>query len=205
VERHFAKGSIITPAATFECPSLASAIQTWLADEEQHEMKMRHGVLRQQIWASWPERINLRRSHMHITNLESIEGSRVTGLNDEKLGKVQQVYVDTLTHEPAWLAIKTGLFGSHVSFVPLAGAVQNNGDIQVPYTKDQMDEAPNHDPDAPLTMTEEQQLFTHYGLDYGSQSETHRVPVGEGRLRRYVEMDTDQPQQRETGTRQTPR
>jgi hypothetical protein len=140
---------------------------------------------------------------MTITNLQSVEGSRVSGLNEEKLGKVEQVYLDNLTQEPTWLAIKTGWFGSNVSFVPCAGAVQDNGDIQVPYTKDQMNEAPNHDPDIPLTVTEEQQLYTHYGLVYGSESQTQRVPVGQGRLRRYVEMDTNQPQSRDTGTRHT--
>src|SRR3712207_2351777 len=44
------------------------------------------------------------------------------GTDGERIGKVVNVYVDDATGQPEWLAVKTGWFGSSVSFVPLAGA-----------------------------------------------------------------------------------
>ena len=40
----------------------------------------------------------------------------------EKIGTIFDVYIDNDTGQPEWLAITTGLFGTNVSFAPLAGA-----------------------------------------------------------------------------------
>ncbi|MEJ7722514.1 MAG: PRC-barrel domain-containing protein [Ilumatobacteraceae bacterium] len=39
----------------------------------------------------------------------------------DKIGTVHDVYVNDETGQPEWLAIKTGMFGSKLSFVPIAG------------------------------------------------------------------------------------
>ena len=40
----------------------------------------------------------------------------------DKIGTIFDVYLDNDTDQPEWLAVNTGLFGSKVSFVPIAGA-----------------------------------------------------------------------------------
>ena len=72
--------------------------------------------------------------------------------------------------------MRTGLFGSKVTLVPLAGAepqgeqpglVDSSVDlVRVPVTKDQVKDAPRIDPDGELSPAEEERLYRHYGLDY---------------------------------------
>jgi uncharacterized protein (TIGR02271 family) len=85
-----------------------------------------------------------------------------------KIGTVDAIYVDRQTGEPEFAAVKTGLFGSKVSFVPIDDAKARDDQIVVSYSKDQVKDAPNIDADAALSEAEEQQLYEHYGLTYSS-------------------------------------
>ena len=38
-------------------------------------------------------------------------GGQVIDSNDDKIGKVGQVFLDDETGEPAWVTVKTGMFG----------------------------------------------------------------------------------------------
>jgi uncharacterized protein (TIGR02271 family) len=95
-------------------------------------------------------------------------GREAVDPSGEKVGKVSQVYVDRETGEPEWLAVKTGLFGSKVSFVPLQGAQGAADDqVTVAYAKDEIKDAPNVDDDGELSDAEERALYEHYGRDWG--------------------------------------
>ena len=107
----------------------------------------------------------------------------VVGSDGEKIGTVDEVYLDTASGEPEWLSVNTGLFGMKSSFVPLQGADPNGETVRVAYTKDQVKDAPNIEPDAELSTEEEQRLWSHYGLDYdaghnGADTVDDREPVG---------------------------
>lgn len=106
----------------------------------------------------------------------------VVDSDGEKIGKVDEVYLDTPSGEPEWLSVNTGLFGMKSSFVPLQGADPSGGNVRVAYTKDQVKDAPNVTPDAELSTEEEQRLWSHYGLDYDSgYSDADRVGDAVGR------------------------
>jgi uncharacterized protein (TIGR02271 family) len=90
----------------------------------------------------------------------------VVDSDGEKIGKVDEVYLDTDDGDPKWLSVNTGLFGMKSSFVPLQGADPSGESVRVAYTKDQVKDAPNIAPDAELSTEEERQLWSHYGLDY---------------------------------------
>lgn len=81
-----------------------------------------------------------------------------------KIGSVGQVYADDADGQPTWVTVKTGLFGTSESFVPLQGARLEGDDIVVPYTKDQVKDAPRVETDGHLEPSEEDRLFSHYGL-----------------------------------------
>ena len=118
---------------------------------------------------------------VNISDPREMSGADVTGRNGEKLGKIDTVYLDNETQRPEWAAVKTGLFGSHVSLVPLATAEYENDRLQVPYTKDEVQNAPHHDPGQELSVEDERQLFTHYGVDYDGDTATARsqdTPTG---------------------------
>ena len=90
----------------------------------------------------------------------------VVGPGGEKLGTVDDVYEDDETGRPEWAGVKSGLFGDHVSLVPLAQAEHSGETLTVPYTKAQIKAAPHHDPGQELSTDDEHQLFTHYGVPY---------------------------------------
>src|SRR4051794_13091593 len=93
-------------------------------------------------------------------------GKAALDADGNKIGTVEQVYLDAETDQPEWLAVKTGLFGSKISFVPGAQASDAGGHLRVPYSKDQVKDAPHAEADGRLSQQEEAQLYRHYGLDY---------------------------------------
>ncbi|AMM33491.1 photosystem reaction center subunit H [Sinomonas atrocyanea] len=95
-------------------------------------------------------------------------GGDVIGQDGEKIGGIGELYVDDETNQPTWVTVKTGLFGTRESFVPLDGADVRGEDLVVPYTKDQVKDAPHVDPDGHLEPGEEDRLYKHYGRSNGA-------------------------------------
>ncbi len=62
---------------------------------------------------------------MSIGNITSFRGRDALDANGEKIGSIDEIYEDTETGKPEWLAVKTGLFGTKVSFMPLAEASES--------------------------------------------------------------------------------
>jgi len=76
----------------------------------------------------------------------TMTGAQVVGPDGDKLGKVADVYLDNQTSKPEWAAVKSGMFGGHVSLVPLAQAEFDGESLRVPYDKEQIKNAPHHEP-----------------------------------------------------------
>ncbi|MEW2506073.1 PRC and DUF2382 domain-containing protein [Amycolatopsis sp. NPDC047767] len=95
---------------------------------------------------------------------QQLMDSAVVDPDGNKIGKVGNVYLADTTREPEWITVKTGLFGSKESFVPLSGANVDNDGIHVNVAKDQVSEAPRIDADGHLSSTESAELYRHYGL-----------------------------------------
>ena len=93
-------------------------------------------------------------------------GHEARGADGDKLGRIEDIYLDQETGKPEWLAIKTGLFGAHVSFAPLAEARLDGDAVTVPYDKAKIKDAPRVDADGQLSQEEEAELYRYYGLDY---------------------------------------
>jgi uncharacterized protein (TIGR02271 family) len=85
----------------------------------------------------------------------------------EKLGTIEEIYLDAETREPEWALITTGMFGTKQSFVPLRDASPAGDCITVPFDKATVKDAPKIDPDGELSQREEAELYSHYGLEYG--------------------------------------
>ena len=105
-----------------------------------------------------------------IDNPKQLNKAPVIGEDGTKLGTVSAVYYDNNTNRPAWVAVRTGLFGTHVSLVPLAAAELRGEQLHVPFDKQQLKTAPHHDPGLELSPQDEMDLFAHYGLPYGDPS-----------------------------------
>jgi uncharacterized protein (TIGR02271 family) len=96
------------------------------------------------------------------------QGCTLVDHHGEPLGSIEVIYLDKVTNQPEWALVNTGLFGTKSTFVPLAQAKPSGDTVQVPYDKQLVKDAPNMDPDGHLSEAEEQQLWRHYGLDYGA-------------------------------------
>jgi uncharacterized protein (TIGR02271 family) len=90
--------------------------------------------------------------------------SAVVDPEGNKIGKVGNVYLADATHQPEWITVKTGLFGTKESFVPLSGAHTDKDGIHVQVDKDSVSDAPRIDADGHLSPEESTQLYQHYGL-----------------------------------------
>jgi uncharacterized protein (TIGR02271 family) len=109
---------------------------------------------------------------------EQLIGRTLMGSDGDKIGKIADVYLDDQTGKPEWLAVTTGMFGSRVSFVPLAQASSTGDDVTVPYSKEQVKDAPNAEADGQLSQQEEAALYSHYGLEYGEDRSDSGLPEG---------------------------
>jgi uncharacterized protein (TIGR02271 family) len=108
-------------------------------------------------------------------------GRTLVDQDGNKIGSIDEIYMDTQTEQPEWIAVSTGLFGKKVTFVPITEASESGGDVRVPYSKDQVKDAPNAEADQELSQDEEESLYRHYGLDYSETRSDSGLPEGEDR------------------------
>lgn len=121
-------------------------------------------------------------------DLEALKAGNgdVVSREGDKIGGIGDLYADDETGRPTWVTAKTGLFGTKESFVPLEGARIAEENLVVPYTKDQVTDAPRVDADEHLEPGEEDRLYRHYGRSRPRQApESGQQPGTELALRRY--------------------
>lgn len=93
----------------------------------------------------------------------------------DKIGTVEQVWLDDHTGRPEWVTVKTGLFGTKETFVPLSGARSDGDTLTVVHHKAHVHDAPHVDADQHLDADEERALYRHYGLSGNGASGTART------------------------------
>ena len=101
---------------------------------------------------------------------ESIAGWQDKDLVDrdgEKIGKLQDVYVDVETDEPVLGTVKEGLIGRHLTYVPLGGVTIGPEGLRVRVSREQVKSAPNIElRGEELAQADESALYHHYELNY---------------------------------------
>ena len=110
----------------------------------------------------------------------SWRGCQLYGRDGEKVGKIEEIYLDADTNQPEWALVNTGLFGSKSTFVPLRDATSDNDEVHVPYDKAQIKDAPGVEADGRLSQGEEAQLYAHYGLEYSESRSDSGLAEGGG-------------------------
>jgi uncharacterized protein (TIGR02271 family) len=124
-----------------------------------------------------------------LQDAQAYRGATVLGSDGEKIGTVDEIYLDRASGEPEWAAVKTGLFGMKSSFVPIRDASPaGDGELRVGVTKDQVGDAPRIDADGELSVEEERQLYSHYGradYEWSGQDRTGDLGLPEDRDDRF--------------------
>ncbi len=92
-------------------------------------------------------------------------GGELHDRDGEKIGKIEEVYLDAESGAPEWALVHTGLFGTKRTFVPLRDASESGGELRVPLEKGAVKDAPQIEANGQLSQTEEAELYRHYGLE----------------------------------------
>ncbi|WP_298584994.1 PRC and DUF2382 domain-containing protein [uncultured Kocuria sp.] len=103
---------------------------------------------------------------MATYDVNALLSATAYGSDGDKIGKVEQVFLDDNTEEVTFVTVNTGLFGAKESFVPVDGAQQDGDRFVLPYTKDVVKDAPNVDADQHLSPAEEEEIYRYYKMNY---------------------------------------
>jgi hypothetical protein len=100
-------------------------------------------------------------------NVADWYGKLLVDPDGEKIGKLEDVYVDVETDVPQFATVKEGLIGRHLTFVPLGGITVGPNELRVVVSRDQVQAAPNielHGEE--LSQDDESALYHHFELNY---------------------------------------
>ncbi len=110
-----------------------------------------------------------------VENIADWRGQEVVDADGAKLGKLEEIYFDGETDEPAFAGVKSGLVSKSLTLVPLMHASVGRDFLRVQRTKDEFKKAPSFEVDAELSLDDEASAYGYYGLEY--------APAGEGARR----------------------
>ncbi len=100
--------------------------------------------------------------------LDRVIGADVYDADGDKIGTASEVFLDDQSGNPEWVTVKTGLFGTKETFVPIRDADLTENGVRVPVSKAAVKDAPKIDAEGHLSPQEEQELYRHYGLGMGT-------------------------------------
>jgi uncharacterized protein (TIGR02271 family) len=105
---------------------------------------------------------------INTDSINRVIGHDVYDAAGEKIGSASEVYLDDESGQPEWVTVRTGLFGTKESFVPIRNADLTDDGVRVGVSKDQVKDAPKIDAEGHLSPREEQELYRYYSLDLGT-------------------------------------
>jgi uncharacterized protein (TIGR02271 family) len=114
-----------------------------------------------------------------VTEAYDWSGRELVDAHGTKVGTIEALFQDEDTQQPEWAAVKTGLFGTKLSFVPIENAAPTGEAVRVPFSKDEIKAAPKiDDSNGQLSQHEEAELYAHYGMSYGERRSDSGLPEG---------------------------
>jgi uncharacterized protein YrrD len=97
--------------------------------------------------------------------LLQLRGEKLCDRDGDKIGTIEEIYLDADTGAPEWALVTAGLFGGKRMFVPVRDATDADRTLRVPFDKATVQSAPTMEPDGQLSQSEEAELYRHYGMD----------------------------------------
>jgi hypothetical protein len=104
-------------------------------------------------------------------DFEAWAGRDVLAPGGDRLGAVDQIFLDEATGTPEWVLVT---LDDGAAFVPLAGATVEERSIRVGQDAERVQAAPRPEAGETLSVSDEKRLYEHYGLEY-SQAESSSV------------------------------
>jgi hypothetical protein len=115
-------------------------------------------------------------------------GRDVRAPGGDRLGAVDQIFLDEATGTPEWVLVT---LDDGAAFVPLAGATVEERAIRVDQDAERVQAAPRPDAGDTLSVGDEKRLYEHYGLEYSQAESSTVLPEGatteeRPRLRKHI-------------------
>jgi hypothetical protein len=102
-------------------------------------------------------------------NIRDWRGYKVVDQRGAKIGELESIYVDTVSDQPCFAAVRVGRFGrARLVFVPLEGATVAPNHLRVAVAKADTRGAVSIGTDGELLAEAEPEVFAHYGLSYSA-------------------------------------
>jgi hypothetical protein len=109
-----------------------------------------------------------------IDDVGSLPGKKITDQQYVRIGTIKEIYA-TDDGYPMWVAVDVSastedkLSRSRTVFIPLARLKVEDGELQVPYSKQRIAEAPEVDDADGISVESDRALRDYYGIDAGDQ------------------------------------
>ncbi len=98
-----------------------------------------------------------------VEDVKAWEGYQLDEISGQGVAKVEGLFVDKETGEPAWVLAKLGRFGKTVP-VSVRECAAAAGRVWVPHEREVIRNAPAVDPAMPLNREQELQVLEYYGI-----------------------------------------
>ncbi len=113
---------------------------------------------------------------LSVEQLLEMRGKPVFDKTGEKIGSIEDIYIDDQSREPEWVGLGTGFLGMKHAIVPVADASVRDDGIEVPYEKDMVKGAPDIADDEDISSEQESELAKYYGIRLSSTG----MAIGDG-------------------------
>jgi uncharacterized protein (TIGR02271 family) len=107
-------------------------------------------------------------------------GNDVNDSSGNKIGKVDNVWVDDATNELEFVGVKTGWLMGKTHVIPVANAQISDGSIQVPFDADRIKNAPSVSGDEELSPEQEDEIYSYYGEGRSTEESPSGLPASGG-------------------------
>jgi hypothetical protein len=100
------------------------------------------------------------------SELRVLVSKDVVDRDAKSVGYVECFFNDRDTGKPEWIGVLTGKLRHHHVLVPVSGAEKVDGSLRVPWTKEQVEGAPDYGaPEEAISDELEREAYRHYGLE----------------------------------------
>lgn len=122
---------------------------------------------------------------------DQLFGYEVRDSSGNKIGTVDNVWVDDATNDLEFIGVKTGWLMGKTHVIPTAVARIDGGNrvVTVPYPESQVKDAPSHGTDDELSPDAENQVYSYYGINRSTAPSPTGLPEGHTGTAGYTETD----------------
>ena len=100
------------------------------------------------------------------SELQALTSRDVVDRDGKLVGYVEAIFNDRDTGKPEWLGVMTGKLRQHHVLVPVSNVQRADGSVTVPWTKEQVESAPDYGaPDRSISPELEREAYRHYGIE----------------------------------------